>query len=233
MTIFCVENVSPKDFFAKQKKVQAILALNPPNNVKELRHFLGKLLRYGTILPWNVGEAQWNASPTLRLSFFGAGPMVWPLTVRSLAFYRTICIHFVSTLTQGKKSCLNPGSSGMLCYSVCNPAVCTSMANTKSVTKGVMIKRVLLYNTKKTQVKNISHSALPQKYPLKTMPPRHPRPFSAPTPACTCSLRCCLGCRLGGAVEFARPVANCDLYPTPRPKIRQKSHSKNIVTALM
>ena len=25
----------------QQKKVQAILALNPPNNVKELRHFLG------------------------------------------------------------------------------------------------------------------------------------------------------------------------------------------------
>jgi hypothetical protein len=111
---------------------------------------------------------------------------------------------------------------------LCVQPSCTSMAKTKSVTKGVMIKRVL-YDTKKTQVKNISHSALPQKYPLKTMPPRHPRPFSAPTPACTCSLWCCLGCRLGGAVEFARPVANCDLYPTPRPKIRQKSHSKNIV----
>jgi hypothetical protein len=25
----------------QQQKVQAILALNPPNNVKELRHFLG------------------------------------------------------------------------------------------------------------------------------------------------------------------------------------------------
>ena len=101
---------------------------------------------------------------------------------------------------------------------LCVQPSCTSMAKTKSVTKGVMIKRVL-YDTKKTQVKNISHSALPQKYPLKTMPPRHPRPFSAPTPACTCSLWCCLGCRLGGAVEFARPVANCDLYPThPLPK---------------
>ncbi len=36
---------------------------------------------------------------------------------------------------------------------------------------------------------------------------------------------------MDGAVEFARPVANSDLYPTPppRPKIRQKSHSKNEV----
>ncbi len=28
------------------KKVQVILALNPPNNVKELRHFLGMVLYY-------------------------------------------------------------------------------------------------------------------------------------------------------------------------------------------
>jgi hypothetical protein len=31
----------------QQKKVQAILALNPPNNVKELRHFLGMVQYYG------------------------------------------------------------------------------------------------------------------------------------------------------------------------------------------
>jgi hypothetical protein len=30
----------------QQKKVQSILALNPPNNVKELRHFLGMVLYY-------------------------------------------------------------------------------------------------------------------------------------------------------------------------------------------
>jgi hypothetical protein len=30
----------------QQKKVQAILALNPPNNVKELRHFLGMVQYY-------------------------------------------------------------------------------------------------------------------------------------------------------------------------------------------
>jgi len=30
----------------QQKKVQAILALNPPNNVKELRHFLGMVQDY-------------------------------------------------------------------------------------------------------------------------------------------------------------------------------------------
>ena len=30
----------------QQKKVQAILALNPPNDVKELRHFLGMVQYY-------------------------------------------------------------------------------------------------------------------------------------------------------------------------------------------
>jgi hypothetical protein len=30
----------------QQKKVQAILALNPPSNVKELRHFLGMVQYY-------------------------------------------------------------------------------------------------------------------------------------------------------------------------------------------
>ncbi len=30
----------------QQKKVQAILALNPPNNVKKLRHFLGMVQYY-------------------------------------------------------------------------------------------------------------------------------------------------------------------------------------------
>ncbi len=30
----------------QQKKVQAILALNPPNNIKELRHFLGMVQNY-------------------------------------------------------------------------------------------------------------------------------------------------------------------------------------------
>jgi hypothetical protein len=30
----------------QQKKVQAILTLNPPNNVKELRHFLGMVQYY-------------------------------------------------------------------------------------------------------------------------------------------------------------------------------------------
>ena len=30
----------------QQKKVQAIIALNPPNNVKELRHFLGMVQYY-------------------------------------------------------------------------------------------------------------------------------------------------------------------------------------------
>jgi hypothetical protein len=30
----------------QQKKVQVILALNPPNNVKELRHFLGMVQYY-------------------------------------------------------------------------------------------------------------------------------------------------------------------------------------------
>jgi len=64
---------------------------------------------------------------------------------------------------------------------LCVQPSCTSMARTKSVTKGVMRKRVL-YDTLKTQVKNISHSALPQKYPLKTMLPRHPPAFFSPRP---------------------------------------------------
>jgi hypothetical protein len=32
-------------------KVQVILALNPPNNVKELRHFLGMVKYY-----WDIGQ---------------------------------------------------------------------------------------------------------------------------------------------------------------------------------
>jgi hypothetical protein len=40
-------------------KVQAILVLKPPNNVKKLRHFLG-------ILPWHVSKAWQNAGPSLN-----------------------------------------------------------------------------------------------------------------------------------------------------------------------
>jgi hypothetical protein len=36
--LLTIEGIKPQ-----MKKVQAILALNPPNNVKELRHFLGMI----------------------------------------------------------------------------------------------------------------------------------------------------------------------------------------------
>ncbi len=46
--LLTIEGIKPQ-----MKKVQAILALNPPNNVKELRHFLG-MIQYTSSLEWEL-----------------------------------------------------------------------------------------------------------------------------------------------------------------------------------
>jgi hypothetical protein len=50
---FCAHEIEYLDYIltregikSQPEKVQAILALNPPNNVKELRHFLGMVQYY-------------------------------------------------------------------------------------------------------------------------------------------------------------------------------------------
>jgi hypothetical protein len=52
-SLFCVQEIEYLGYIMtregikpQQKKVQAILALNPPNNVKGLRHFLGMVQCY-------------------------------------------------------------------------------------------------------------------------------------------------------------------------------------------
>ncbi len=52
-SLFCAHEIEYLSFILTRegiklqpKKVQAILALNPPNNVKELRHFLGMVQYY-------------------------------------------------------------------------------------------------------------------------------------------------------------------------------------------
>ena len=53
MSLFCAHEIEYLGYILTRegikpqpKKVQAILALNPPNNVKELRHFLGMVQYY-------------------------------------------------------------------------------------------------------------------------------------------------------------------------------------------
>ena len=59
----------------QQKKVQAILMLNPPTNVKELRHFLGMVQYYrdmwakrsGMLAPLSDLVGEWGETKTTRI----------------------------------------------------------------------------------------------------------------------------------------------------------------------
>ncbi len=120
--------------------------------------------------------------------------------------------------------------NGML---LCVQPSCTSMAKTKRVTKGVDKKRVL-YDTKKTQVKNISHSALRQKYPSKNNAATPSPGLFSPRPRVhffiVVLLRLSTG-RCGRIRPLGCKLRPLSYPPPPRPKIRQKSHSKNIVAS--
>ncbi len=70
---------------------------------------------------WRHRKIPW-CKPNSDLVFWCQSSTVWPLTVCSLAIDHTIYIDFVSTRTQGKKSCLNPVHKYIVTFTWRNPS---------------------------------------------------------------------------------------------------------------